>query len=122
MNWRRGLIRLWIVASVSWAGFIFLYNGWYGFDEPDSELEFLGVSDLPYWANRDGTLHIKHPFANRAVEELPVGHIFGEAPSGATILARIENTFIEAASPPAVVLAIGLIAYWIATGFRRNSN
>lgn len=95
MNWRRGLSRLWLVASALWIGFWFWYR-----DVPCAlGFNYFGIK---WWCSD------------------PVW----EAPPNGFLLDLRSGTFALMFGVPAAALVFGLVAQWIASGFgpRHNSN
>ncbi len=120
MNWSRGLLRLWVVASAAWVLLIGVTLG------PSylSELRAISTSTAPQTTGRD-----KAPFvlpseqdpcdfrcelaqADRADEEDRL-----RPPTISGLLADAAKWF---ALPPLVMLMVGITLRWVAVGFRRK--
>jgi hypothetical protein len=121
MNWRAGLFRTWIVASVVWAATItfFQIQSLFWVVHVD---DVLGKPWLPWWASL--TSHVQ-PYADASLwthqGPLPAGADL--SPSKALVAARAGDMLIEIVGVPLIVLLLGVALRWVAAGFRaRPSN
>lgn len=116
MNWRRGLFRVWTLASLAWAsGIIFL--------QAHQIFWVVHVDDLfgkgwpPSWASL--TTHVQ-PYADTSLWSregaFPPGTDL--SPSRALIAARVGDLLIQAAAPPLLFLLFGFGVLWIVRGFQ----
>jgi|SRR5580700_4849520 hypothetical protein len=99
MNWRRGLLRLWLVASLLWIGFL----GWIGY-----ERHVL----LSCFNHRKANPSLGNPFDCFPATGFPEYDYL--VPAGA----KFYDYFIAAFVPIMGTLIIGMIVAWVASGFR----
>jgi hypothetical protein len=109
MNWRRGLIRLWIVSSLCWIGFV----GWTAYaQESERAAQEFADNVCMEWKRREGA----NPFdcfdtPSGPFHTLPVRPVFGKA--------WVKHYASIAFLPPLGVLIAGVLVLWIAAGFRK---
>jgi hypothetical protein len=88
MNWRRGLLRLWLLASLAWVAF----NA-FAFSVPRS------LSDAIGWG----------------LPEPPPGYVLDAVTAG---WANLRGFLLFGLGMPALALALGFAAAWVARGFK----
>jgi len=109
MNWRRGLRRAWVVASILWAVGVFVLL----FPQLFREQDFADVlGPNPMWLLPWPSLTTYYVSFFNPGEPLPPG------PSAALVAARIGDMLLLMIVPPAAVLGIGRAVGWVARGFR----
>jgi hypothetical protein len=108
MNWRRGLLRLWLVLSLCWIVAVGLYAWPYAWP-PYCRL--LGQATTPNeQRNPPGTFTPIDPNEPAPPETWPC------------IAATINEFAPYALLPPLVTLVLGLLGVWVASGFARRGT
>jgi hypothetical protein len=102
MNWQRGLLRLWLVASLLWIGFL----SWIGYQR---------YVVLSCFDRRKAHPALGNPFDCIPATGFPD---FDYLLPGS---ARVYDFVVMAFVPIMVTLIVGMIVAWIAMGFRRKS-
>jgi hypothetical protein len=108
MNWRRGLFRLWLVLSLFWVGIV-------AYDTYDIVL-------VPRQMAADAQVCVEARNKNKGlgnpadcVSNLPGGMFADLMPLEPILIQRA----LAATLPPLVLLLIGVVLGWVASGFRR---
>jgi hypothetical protein len=115
MNWRRGLFRLWIVASLCWVGLV----GWYVYAEENARLarvqkfEICRELEKVMGEQRDCTRHLANLFEDIVPDP---------SPSWTSRYWLIRPYASWALFPPLGVLIAGILGAWIFAGFRRDGR
>ena len=116
MNWKRGSLRVWIVASTIWTLYVVVARSSRLFWQVTVD-DILGDEWLPWWASL--TSYVQ-PYADPSLgmHANPPGTVL--APSSALMAARLGDTLIMAILPPAGFLLLTLV--WAAAGFTKEPN
>jgi hypothetical protein len=101
-EWKRGLIRLWLVASICWIGFA-------GYSRYD------GVMEAWQPDTTCSKLEEENQQAGRQIYDLEKCRQFVTDDKAATIYSALKFVF----APPVLALAIGIATWWALKGFRR---
>ena len=118
INWKRGLLRLWAVASVLWVGVAFYSN-----DTVQRVQDAYAVAAFDPDANNIPPL----PQGAITLPPLPAGAIsMDDRPSAAAPLKpSIWPPLFDFAKlafiPPLLLLALGYIGLWVGRGFKRSN-
>jgi hypothetical protein len=116
MRWRRGLLRLWVVASVGWlliTGAVFRVPqsllSWHGTPSPATVQEgpFRGLPVLTPNGSPDPLAGLNS--ALKAMQEE------NETPNG------LWGFLFVGMGPPVMILILGIAGWWVARGFRSVS-
>jgi hypothetical protein len=120
MNWRRGLLRVWMILSAIWVLFISI-NRWDQLSEiffaiePPADRGAVSLSPGPYacWATRnaDNPFAIITPGADTSAD-LTLAKAWQRC-----IAYKLEIP-VQALAPPLMLLALGLACSWAAKGFK----
>jgi hypothetical protein len=96
MNWRRGLLRLWIAASLCWVGF---WSWHYRIHtcEPLLLVDQQGATENSGW------------------------HCYGAQIGSAVPLVPIIEVIFVTLGVPALTLISGIAIQWVSQGFRRSN-
>jgi hypothetical protein len=102
MNWRRGLLRTWLVVSICWVGVVGGQGVYEWYDD-----SWRNVPERP--ANCDP----KNPFTKYVPECLEMAPWLKTYPFWAALRLAI--------GPPAALLLLGAALYWVGQGFRERT-
>jgi hypothetical protein len=101
-EWKRGLIRLWLVASVCWIGFA-------GYSRYDGIVEARQPDTICPKLQRENEQ------AGHQIYDLEICHQSVADQKAGTINSGLRFVF----APPVLALAIGMATWWALKGFRR---
>ena len=99
MNWRRGLLRLWLVASLLWISFV----GWAGYQR---------LVQLSCFDKRKANPSLGNPLRCLPEAGYPNDYLPGHTAADLIVWALA----------PVVVFILGLIVAWIVAGFKSASS
>ena len=106
MNWRRGLLRLWIVGSLCWVVSV----GWFAYKR---ERHIEAGAALTTLCEQDKIAQGGNPFAC-------IGEWYYEPNIPMDTKRLIKDYAPWTVLPPLGVLIAGLLGYWVFAGFARN--
>jgi hypothetical protein len=102
MNWRRGLLRLWLVLSLCWIVLVGVFV-W--------QADILRITRIEACDEAESEWLKRIECADR-LHEAPVGP--------ADIAALGKKTALLALLPPSIALMLGLLGVWVVSGFARK--
>jgi hypothetical protein len=109
MNWRRGFLRLWIVASLGWIGGTTLAT----------YQNVIGPRDRAAAAQVCADARKANPTLANRIDCIDADHLLDDL---VPIQAVARDYALLAFGPVLSVLIIGLVGGWIITGFRRPTG
>jgi hypothetical protein len=110
MNWRRGLLRLWVVGSICWVGFV----GWGVYGDTVANARKMACVD-----QQKITAEPENVFACFDPGYSDLYPIYAKSLPQSTALA-LEQHAAMLILPPLLILAFGVGLAWALTGFRRT--
>lgn len=117
MNWSRGLLRLWMVASVLWICGIFY--GW-GLLSEWSKLQRMDALIVRLEAH----INLNKPFTNAEGQTFTVEKMRDDLSTlqnrRTQAVSRLKEGAWIASVPPVAVVVLAWLASWVASGFRKD--
>ncbi len=108
MNWRRGLLRTWLVISICWSGAVGGHGIYKWYNDPWRVVSVEQTSHTEC-DNLNGL------FAKAVCEE-QMKAALPEAPPASALWV----VFFLSVGPPAALLLLGAVLFWIGQGFRER--
>jgi hypothetical protein len=120
VNWRKGLVRTWLVASLVWAALVFVS------DRPDKDLrnyllmdKALGRAEALANSSSDP---VKMPDGTPSTRAKVAADIVGIKKRQSDRLDRIAGFGQMVVGPSFALLIFGLLAAWALSGFAKRSD